>query len=85
MERRIRALERIIPPAFSPEIRALAERLAVEDGRIYTADELLAETQGIIRAIGEPFTAARAVAWLAKEDGIPEADLWAAIGRDANT
>jgi hypothetical protein len=52
MHRRLVRLEATIRPHITPEIRALAERMAAADGDLYTADELLAEVEATMQAIG---------------------------------
>lgn len=78
MERRLRTLERAIPPVVTPEARALAERLAAEDG-CYTADELIAEVQATLQAVGQPYTTERIVRYVSRRDGIPVEELYAAL------
>ena len=69
--RRLAALEARLLPGITPEVRALAERLAAAlDGDRYTADEMLVEVVAVYRAIGEPFTVARYAAYVARRDGV---------------
>ena len=58
-DRRLASLEARMPPVITPEIRALAERMAAEEGDRFTADELLAGVVETWRAIGPPYTTER--------------------------
>lgn len=77
--RRLAILEHTITPAIPPEVHVYAEELAAADGHIYTAGELIDEVQSTLRAIGPPYTIDRMVRYMAHRDGIPEAELRAAL------
>jgi hypothetical protein len=81
LARRIERLEASIGLAVSPEVRALAERMAAEDGDLYTADELLTEVRETMQAIGPPYTLERYAAHVAAELGCTVAELMADAAR----
>jgi hypothetical protein len=62
-------------------VRALAERMAAEDGDLYTVDELLAEVEATMRTIGPPNTTERLARHYAAESGCTAAELTADAGR----
>jgi hypothetical protein len=78
---RLERLEAAIIPAISHDVRALAERMAAEDGDLYTADELLAEVEATMRAIGWPYTTERLAQHYAAETGCTVAELMADAAR----
>jgi hypothetical protein len=79
--RRLDRLEAAIISAITPEVRALAARMAAEDGDLYTADELLAEVEATMRSIGPPYTTERIARHYAAATGCTVADLMADAAR----
>jgi len=77
MERRIRNLERKMPPVISDELRAEVERLAAEHGLI--AEELIADIRATFRAIGYPYTIDRYMAYVARRDGLTVDEIIASL------
>ncbi len=65
--KRLHALEQRDPPVLSLEIRAYAERLVAEAG--VSADELIAEAERLMRAVGPPYSMQQAAALNAGETG----------------
>jgi hypothetical protein len=79
--RRLDRLEASLGPAVSPDVCALVERIAAEDGDLYTADELLAEVEATMRAIGPPSTTERLARPFVAPCGCSVAELMADAAR----
>lgn len=73
--KRLHALEQHYSSVVSPEIRACAERLAVEAG--VSADELIAEAERLMQAAGRPYSVERVAAMIAGETGRTGAEVLA--------
>ncbi len=73
--KRLQALEQNYPPVISPEIRACAERLAVEAG--VSTKELIDEAELLMYAAGPPYSVERVAAMIAGKTGQPIAEVLA--------
>jgi cytidine deaminase len=74
-EKRIQALEQRYSPAISPEVRACAERFAVEAG--VSADELIAGAERLMTAARPPYSVEQVATMIAGETGRTGAEVLA--------
>jgi antitoxin component of RelBE/YafQ-DinJ toxin-antitoxin module len=79
LARRIAALEANVRLVWTPDVRALVERVAIEEG--IPAEKLITGVEELMRAVGPPYTVERMARHIAQTDGIPVEELLAAVNR----